>query len=198
MVDLYHPHIAMAHDRAWLLPRLEALAPENLRHGDLGVYLMLHDYQVLRKALKIALTEHEHLPDLTEGTRTYKHVCRARLSIAPSNDPKAASEPITLIYSANAPPRSRRYPLYIAVNLFEASEPPLSFALSGSERVMLMALGATRSMEAIAKPQTPEVRITKRGLRALRQYLAQEEKRTPNPVAASPAPTDPANSPYVA
>ena len=179
MIDMYHPHLAVAHDKKWLVPRLAAQKPEKYKAVDLPVYLMLQDYQALRSAVKVRLTDHEHLPDRTEDQKTYVKVCRAKLEIQPAAESTRKLQPVTLIYSVNPPPRGSRShsasPFYVAINFFEASEPPLPFSLSDSEKVALMAMGATRDIQARPKPQDPTLRVTRVGLRALRRHMEASE-----------------------
>lgn len=174
ILDAYHPFLSVDHDTMWLSPRLSAQMPERFQVIGLGSYLKMEKYKALRSALKVSLTDHEHLPDRTEGGRTYTKVCRARLWIEPTSKSAQKVEPITLIYSANSPPRTS-VPIHIGINFFESSEAPLPFALTEMEKIELMMFGATRDKEARPLPQRPHARIQRVGLRALRHEIEAAE-----------------------
>lgn len=179
MIDMYQPHIAIAFDKKWLRPRLEAEVPDTFKGENFAVYLMLKDYKAIRDAVSVNITQHEILPDRVEGERTYRKVCRAKLTITPTVHSSRAFESVHLTYSVNPPPRSSRTsaasPFYVAVNFFEATAPPLPFSLSDSEKVALMAMGAVKDIQAVPRPQNPETIVTKVALRAFRAYLEGKE-----------------------
>lgn len=166
MADVYHPHLMVAHDTQWLRSRLKDQAPEMYRDERLDIYLVLGNYEVIRRAISVRLSNYEHLPDITEDQRTYRKVCRAKLTIQPNIEAAKKAEPITLIYSLNAEPRSRRTPLYIPINFFEATEPPLPFSLSDSERTALKMMGFRGEPD-----QDPILRIRRKALRGFRNYV---------------------------
>lgn len=204
MMDMYFPHVAISVDKEWLRPRLEAQAPDLLKGENFGVYLMLKDYKVIREAVSVTLTQHEPLPDRVEGERTYRKVCRAKLSIAPTVQSTATFEPINLTYSVNPAPRGSRTsaasPFYVAVNFFEATETLLPLTLSDREKVLMMATRAVKDIKAVPRPQSPETRITKRAVRAFRSYLSSKEtpvQESPNAFIESTSPGRPSAASHV-
>lgn len=189
MMDAYHPFLAVDHDVMWLLPRLYAQMPEGFREIGLGTYLRKGNFRELRSEIKVRLTDHEHLPDRTEGGRTYTKVCRAKLWIESTSKSAPKVEPITLIYSANSRPRTS-VPIHIGINFFDSSEAPLPFALTEMEKIELMMLGATRDKEARPVTQRPLSRIQRIGLRALRLHVEAAEakdRKQPGKAGASAA-----------
>ncbi|MFT3719605.1 hypothetical protein [Pseudorhodoferax sp.] len=205
MIDMYHPHVAIAVDGKWLRSRLETGAPDLFKGENFTAYLMLKNYGVIREAVSVSLAQHEPLPDRVEDKRTYKKVCRAKLTIAPNGQSSKKFESINLTYSVNPPPRSGRTsaasPFYVAVNFFEATEPPLPFSLSESEKVALMALGAVKDIRAVPRPQSPETRVIKIALRAFRAYMESEEatatEAPPNPSIERTPPGKPVSASHV-
>ena len=189
MMDMYHPYVAIAVDKKWLRLRLEAEAPEALKGDNFRLYLMLKNFKVVRDAVNVKLSNFVQLPDRVEGARTYRKVCRATLTITPTAQSLRTFEPIELTYSANPKPTSSRTsaanPIYIPINFFEATEPPLPFELSDSEKVVLIAMGATKDIRAIPRSQSPDTRITRQALRAFRASL--EGKHPPAMEAPNPS-----------
>jgi hypothetical protein len=180
MIDAYQPFLAVDHDVMWLLPRLYARMPEGWQEIGLGTYLRKSNFRELRSEIRVRLTDHERLPDRTEGGINYTKVCRAKLWIESTSDSVPKVAPITLVYSANSPPRTS-VPIHIGINFFEASEAPLPFSLTEMEKIQLMMFGATRDKEARPAPQRPLARIQRVGLRALRVHVeAAEAKKTPS------------------
>jgi hypothetical protein len=176
MLDAYHPVLSINNDVSWLLPRLYAKIPEGYQQYGLDFHLSRKSFQALRTEVKVRLTDHERLPDRTEGGITYTKVCRAKLWIEPASKPAPKVEPITLVYSANSRPRSF-VPMHIGINFFEASEAPLPFSLTEMEKVELMMFGATRDKQAQPRPQQPLSRIQRAGLRALRLQMEAAEAK---------------------
>lgn len=201
LIDMYHPQAAIANDAKWLRSRLKAGAPDLFKGESFATYLMLNNYKVIREAVSVNLAEYEPLPDRVKGERTYKNVCRAKLTIIPNNQSSKKFESIQLTYSVNSPPRGSRTssasPLYVPVNLFEVTEPPLPFSLSDSEKLALMALGAVKDIRAVPRPQSPQTRVTRMALRALRSYIESEEAthaEAPNPSSGRKPPGKPASA----
>ena len=175
ITDMYFPHLAIAQDRKWLQPRISARIPETLKHVELPVYLMMRDFEAIRRAVKVRLASYERVPKRTQDGRTYSKVCRATVFIEPTINSIRESDAITLTFSLNPTPRSNREssasPIYAAINFFDATEAPLSFPLSDDEKIALMTMGATKDIQAQPKPQEPTLRLTKRALRAFRRYF---------------------------
>jgi hypothetical protein len=170
ITDFYFPYFATLNDRRWLRPRLEAQVPENYRAAGVSIFLMRSNFKAIRKAVKVRLIDHVHLPDRTENSVLYTKVCRATLLIQPTIESAKPTTPITLTYSANAAPRHSG--LHIDVNFFEATVPPLSFPLSDKEKLMLFALGVRKeALQAVPGSRAPIPAVTQRALRAFRRYL---------------------------
>ncbi|KQV54057.1 MULTISPECIES: hypothetical protein [unclassified Duganella] len=176
MVDAYQPFLAVDHDVMWLLPRFYAQMPEGWQNLGVAFYLRMNDFKALRSEIKVRLTDHEKLPDRSEGEISYTKVCRAKLWIESTSKSGQKPEPITLIYSANSRPRTS-VPIHIGINFFEASEAPLPFSLTEMEKLELMMYAAIRNKEAQPMPQRPLSRIQRVGLRALRLHMEAAEAK---------------------
>lgn len=172
--DRYFPSLAMEYDLMWLAPRILQLVPDDQKEYGRSLLLGLHDYEILRRAIQVRLTDFEELPDRNEDGRIYKKVCRAKLWITPKLDHPPQPTPVTVIYSLNPPPRASKLHganhFYVAVNFFDAEEPALPFEPSSGEKLTLMMFGATKGMDAVPKKQSPEMIIERRALRATRLY----------------------------
>ena len=173
--EAYLPRFSIRSDVQWLKYRIAAQVAQRHRIHPFPLYLMLDNSAILRKGVRIRLSDHEALPDRREGERVFTKVCRAKLWIEPALEDGQEGVPVTLTYSLNAPPTASKLhganPFYVAVNFFEASEPPLPFELSREEKAML--LGARRDLKAEPAPQDVDTLVVRRTLRALRRYYEQ-------------------------
>lgn len=220
VTDLYFPHVAMRLDARWLKNRIPEGVDERFKILNVSTYLMLDNWAALRKAVRIRMTDHEHVPDQVKDQVLYKNVCRANVWIEPVGLPEQAETSVRVTYSVNPPPRSTRThaagPFYVAVAFLSASESPLKVELTNQDKIMLMAMGVRRrpcrehsingddvmrgvsvspffaaddlipscsdtKLELDIVQQSAKTILTRRALRAFRQYYEKTAKPSNKP-----------------
>ncbi len=152
MLDVYHPQVTAAYLRDRFRVKIAQRVPHRYKEFEVPLILAMDNFAMLRQVIDVRLSDITPLPDDEAKAYGDKQICRAQLNITPRHPTARPRRALNITYGINPPPRSSRSnsasPLYIAISPFEVKPAALGFQLSDSEKVALMATGATRSLEA--------------------------------------------------
>lgn len=160
MMDVYQPQVPAAYFRERFRVKIAQRVPHRYKELEVPLILAIDDFAMLRQVIDVRLSDITVLPNNEAMAYGDKQICRAKLNITPRHPPTRPRRALNITYGINPPPRSSRShsasPLYIAISPFEVKPAALGFQLSDSEKVALMATGATKSLEA--KPREHDAR----------------------------------------
>lgn len=170
MLDVFHPNVSADSLQAEFNTEIAKRVPASYQDFELPLALAIEDYMLIRQLIVVKLSNVEVISVQEAQQYGKSQVCRAQLHIMPRHGDQERFRPLSITYAMNAPPR--RSDFYIPVDLLEATPPPLPFQLSDSEKVSLMALGATKDLQAIPRRHSPSTVVLNHALQAAVAELA--------------------------
>ncbi len=167
MMNRFHPELSLHRTQPLVAIELAKRVPEEHKAHPLALVLQLRQFSLLSRSLELRLADQEARMGSKEDDQRGRKLCAATLYIRPRNGDSRHFASLHIRYGLNPPPRGRRTPFYLPLSEFAVDPPDLAFALSGSEKVALMATGETRDMTATPRPHDGFTLILNQSMLAL-------------------------------
>lgn len=181
MMHRYHPQVSLLQTLPRAAIHLARRVPPEHQAFDLPLILQTRHFSLLLRSLDIRLVDPVTRAGTEDDDQRGRKLCSATLHIQPRHGKAPQLSPLKVRFTLNPPPRSGRTPFYVPVAAVEADPPALSFELSDSEKVALMATGATRDMQAVPRQHDGFTLILTHAMRALLIDLEATASTPPTP-----------------